>query len=372
MTGELWPRAPGQITIGWVESALRRAEGDPRGIGADASIGRVAVEAIADLGGVNGETYRVVIEYARGDGPRALVAKFPADRPGPRATAAFQHWYEREVEFYRTLAAACPLRTPRCYDAAIDPEGGYVLLLEDLRPRTQGDQVAGCSVEQARTAIEAAAALHTRWWGAPPPVSDSMPETTIGLERAGRVQGALARVWARLGDRLALPDSVAAGMPRLVEGYVALLRTMASAPVTVIHGDYRLDNLFFEEAAAPGGPLKVTAIDWQFVCRCRGMYDVGYFIGLDLDPQVRRAHERDLVAAYVEALRRDGVQGYGDADAWEDYRRALLLGFAVFLIGAAGEQPNERMALVHEVGLARIAAAIEDTGALDVLAARGG
>ena len=38
--------------------------------------------------------------------------------------------------------------------------------------------------------------------------------------------------------------------------------------------------------------------------------------------------------------------------------KTVLLGFAVFLIGAAGEQPNERMARVHEVGLARLAAAI--------------
>ena len=94
---------------------------------------------------------------------------------------------------------------------------------------------------------------------------------------------------------------------------------------------------------------------------------MGYFISLDLDPALRRAHERDLLAGYLAALRARGVTGYGDTEAWDDYRRALLLAVAVFLIGAAGEQPNERMARVHQVGLARLAAAIEDTDAFGVL-----
>src|SRR5690606_38884061 len=105
--------------------------------------------------GVNGETYRVHLEYAHGDGPASLVAKFPADRPAARTVAAFQHWYEREVEFYRRLAASSPLGTPRCYVASIEATGEYVLLLEDLRPAwRQGDQLASCAEREARAAIE--------------------------------------------------------------------------------------------------------------------------------------------------------------------------------------------------------------------------
>ncbi len=361
-----WPRAPHEITVEWLSLALREA-----GVLGEALIESAAVEAIGDLGGVNGETYRVRIEYAGSavEAPRSLVAKFPADRAGARGVAAFQHWYEREVSFYTTLAATSRIRTPRCYAASIDPtsapSGDYVLLLEDLRPRPQGDQIAGCTVEEARAAIEAAAALHARWWHTPPPVGDAMPETTIGLNRAARVQGALARVWERTRQLVPMPASLAARIPALVKGYVPLLHRMACAPVTVVHGDYRLDNLFFDDR--PSGGIEVTAIDWQFVCRCRGMYDVGYFLGLDLEPDVRRAHERALIDAYLDALRAGGVEGYDAAEAWDDYRRALLLGFAVFLIGAAAEQPNDRMVRVHEVGLARLAAAIEETGAFEVL-----
>ncbi len=362
------PRAPGQITVEWLSHVLRGA-----GVLGDAVIEQATVEAIGDLGGVNGETCRVRLGYAPGRrpprlAPRTLVAKFPADRAGARGVAAFQRWYEREVAFYESLAPTAMIRTPRCYAASIDPSGDYVLLLDDLWPRTQGDQIAGCTLDDARAALEAVAGLHARWWGAPPPVSDAMPETTVGLDRAERVGGALARFWERTRDLVPMPGSVALRIPELVEGYVPLLREMASGPVTLAHGDYRLDNLFFD----PHAPRRdyVTAIDWQFVCRCRGMLDVGYFIGLDLDPALRRAHERELIEGYLAALHARGVGDYGKAAAWDDYRRALLLGFAVFLIGTAGEQPNARMARVHEVGLARLAAAIEDTDAFGVLAKR--
>ena len=336
----------------------------------EAAVERARIEAIAELGGVNGETYRVHLDYAPGapppgTAPRSLVAKFPVDRPGARGVAAFQRWYEREVAFYTTLAASRAIRTPRCYAASIDPTGEYVLLLEDLSPRAQGDQIAGCTVDEARHALDAIAGLHARWWGAPPAVSEALPETTVGLDRAERIAAALGRAWERTRDVLPLPEGLARRVPALVAAYPALLRAMASAPATVVHGDYRLDNLFFD----PHGPRRdaVTAIDWQFACRGRGMTDVGYFISLDLDPALRRAHERDLLAGYLAALRARGVTGYGDTEAWDDYRRALLLAVAVFLIGAAGEQPNERMARVHQVGLARLAAAIEDTDAFGVL-----
>ena len=71
---------------------------------------------------------------------------------------------------------------------------------------------------------------------------------------------------------------------------------------------------------------------------------------------VRRAEERALIAAYLDELAARGVADYSPEAAWNDYRRALLMGFAVFLIGAAAEQPNARMGVVHQVGLARLAA----------------
>ena len=38
--------------------------------------------------------------------------------------------------------------------AAIDADGWFTLLLEDIAPAIQGDQIAGCTVAQARLAME--------------------------------------------------------------------------------------------------------------------------------------------------------------------------------------------------------------------------
>ena len=50
-----------------------------------------------------------------------------------------------------------------------------------------------------------------------------------------------------------------------------MMMHIASAPCTILHGDYRLDNLFFGDV--PGG-APVAAVDWQISSKGRGPYDV--------------------------------------------------------------------------------------------------
>ena len=74
-------------------------------------------------------------------------------RDQPAARRASTRTYEIEAGFYRDLAATLPVRTPRCHHAAHDPEtDAYVVLLEDVAPAVQGDQMAGCSVDEIAAA----------------------------------------------------------------------------------------------------------------------------------------------------------------------------------------------------------------------------
>ena len=89
----------------------------------------------------------VEAEAAPGDDPRpapSLVAKVPpADADlGLLAAGA----YRNEVAFYAELAPTVAVRAPACwYHATSTRRGGLHLLLDDLSPARQGDQVAGCS-----------------------------------------------------------------------------------------------------------------------------------------------------------------------------------------------------------------------------------
>ena len=60
-----------------------------------------------------------------------------------------------------------------------------------------------------------------------------------------------------------------------------LLDDLATEPTTMIHGDFRADNLFFE----PDG--SVAALDFQLIGTGRGAYDLAYFVTQSLDQRRR-------------------------------------------------------------------------------------
>ncbi|MCK9485199.1 MAG: phosphotransferase [Dehalococcoidia bacterium] len=344
------PTTPEEITAGWVGSRL------------GAPVSHLGREPITDRSGLNGETVRLHLTYeaphtavhpAR---PASVIAKLPGARS--RGVAEYQRWYEREVRFYRELAPHTPMRTPRCFSAEIAANDDYVLLLEDLGALRQGDQVRGCSLAEARAALDAVAALHARWWESEPQAHPWLPSTTVGLERAGPVQSAFARAWEHVRDRF---PAVAQGvLDRGVEAYPDLLAEVATGPVTVCHGDYRLDNVFFDDSPDLTAPhLEVVAFDWQFACRARGVYDVAYFLALDLEQGLLAAQRESLLAGYLDALASRGVTGAGAAALRRDYAISLILATAVFAIGAAEPHPSEASRLTHEAGLRRLGAEIE-------------
>ena len=107
-----------------------------------------------------GTCYRLTLT---GDGvPERLIAKLPAIDPAAREMLA--NTYYGEVRFYRDMAPTVSIRRPACYFAEHEDHGVFVLLLEDLAPSRQGDQLAGCTVEQARDAVVNLAGLHGPRW----------------------------------------------------------------------------------------------------------------------------------------------------------------------------------------------------------------
>jgi aminoglycoside phosphotransferase (APT) family kinase protein len=135
--------------------------------------------------------------------------------------------------------------------------------------------------------------------------------------------------WCQRYDGRIDPDVVAAGerlVPKL-EAYYA----KANEPVgSVIHGDYRLDNLLFGTAA--GGP-PIAVVDWQTHLWGDPMADVSYFIGAGLVAEDRRTHERALVEAYRAAMAALGVALSAD-ECWERYRLHAISGWHMAIFAA--------------------------------------
>ena len=323
----------------------------------DAPVHTVRAETIGT--GQIGTCHRLELT---GDGvPERLVAKLPAVDTGVRAMLAGA--YRGEVRFYTDLAATVSVRAPRCHYAALGEEGNFTLLLEDLAPARQGDQIRGCTPGQALDAVRNLADLHAPRWNDP---------ALLDLEWLGHSDEAQARMLselygpavdifvADLGHLLDDSDNdTLRGCVDATEQWI-LAR---SERFTVLHGDYRLDNLMFPDDGVPG----VTAVDWQTITVGLPARDLAYFLGTSLPPALRREHEHHLVTAYHRRLVERGVDRYAFSECWDDYRFGSLQGPLIAVFGCAFGTRTERGDRMFATMVARSCAAIRELYSLAVI-----
>jgi aminoglycoside phosphotransferase (APT) family kinase protein len=126
-----------------------------------------------------------------------------------------------------------------------------------------------------------------------------------------------------------------------------------------VHSDYRPDNLLFSHEETPS----VAVVDWQGFSRGSAMSDVSFLIGNALAPDVRRAHEEELVRAYHAELAASGVASYPFDECWDDYARSLLSALLTTIFGAMYGARTERGDRMFELMGARHARQILDLGA---------
>ena len=312
------------------------------------------------------ESHRLALTYAPGrdDGPATVVAKVPAQGPESRAAGA-SGGYANEVGFYRELAETVTIQVPDCHYAAIgDDLGRFVLVLEDLAPAEQGDQLAGCSVQQARAAVETLAGLHGPRWCDPTLFDVTWlqrvtPETAFFLGEIMR--SSTDGFVERYEDRMAADDV------EMLRAFAAVTHEWVAARSErfgLVHGDYRLDNLLFATAAG-GAPASV--VDWQTVGIGLPARDLAYFLGNGLVPEDRRAHERDLVEVYHSALTAQGVADHSLAECWEDYRLGQFQGPLITVLGAMHVEQTDRGDDMFMAMISRAGEAIRDLGSLELL-----
>ena len=320
---------PEDVDAAWLTAALRSS-----GALGDAAVVSYTAEPIGT--GQVGHNVRFTLDYDRDapGAPRSVVAKFPSPDETSRATGVAIGNYDKEARFYAELADLVEIRIPHCHLVLHDEEAHLsTLLFADLAPAEQGDQIRGCSPEEAGLAMDELAALHAplwedgrldaiAWLGRPSSESGEVIQAFYGglwpgfLERYdGRLSPEVRDLGARFGAHLA--DWAG----RRIHG-----------PHTVVHGDFRLDNLLFGPAS--DGTPSVTTVDWQTVSIGIGTDDVAYFLGAGLLPDDRRTHERDLVARYYEGLLARGVRDYSWETCWDDYRRFSLSGLQMAVIAS--------------------------------------
>jgi hypothetical protein len=332
-------RRPADITVEWLTQVLRGS-----GSIVDASVGSFETATVGTGQMADSVRFALAYDVQEPGAPASVVVKLAAADDTSRATGVALGSYQTEVRFYQQVAPTVDISVPRCHFAEVDARTGwFTLVLEDMAPAVQGDQLAGCSVDEAALALQQLANLHAPRWGDRtladlPWLHRSTPERVkLGAEMIagllhgfiGRYADQLDRELICLGERL---------IPK-IEGWM----TDQPQPWTVQHGDYRLDNMLF------GGldsrcPLAV--VDWQTATYGPPLVDASYFLGAGLVEKDRRTHEQALLREYHHALTAAGIEDYTWSQCWSDYRRFTLAGF---LMAASASMLVERTARGDEM-----------------------
>jgi hypothetical protein len=353
------PRASSEITPEWLNEVLSP------GVRDGATVTAIDTTVIGEGVGFVGEVARLTITYDRPapDAPASIISKVPTANEGFRNLGMMLGLYQRENAFYTHAADATPVRLPGTYHLDGDPASqSFVILLEDFATMRPGNQLASCSLEEARVAMETAAALHARWWNSP-----MLGEFAPWLPGAGDPYFLLLQAvfqnsipaFDAIYGHLISPE-VRSLVDIYGERYQDMVASLATSSVTLVHGDYRLDNMMF--GRDPGDP-PIAIIDWQLCFQSIPQWDIAYFLAGNFDPEVRRANQRELLGVYHEALCRNGVTGYSFEDAWRDYRKAALVLIGYMVTGAADVKPetlNDRGRELMDRMFSRYAEAVLD------------
>ncbi|MEA3054607.1 MAG: hypothetical protein QOD30_39 [Actinomycetota bacterium] len=298
-------------------------------------------------------------------GPRTIILKLPHSVPEVRQAPVALRFYEREVGFYRNVATTTPIGTPRCYWSSFDPEThDFVLLLEDIGALDGCDQLRGCAIDDVRVAALAIARHHGACWER----DDIVGATWTGPSNEPPMPQAIDQLLAeripvyerRIGAEL--PTGTVEIARRIHANLDHILARFNRPPFTLLHGDFRADNLFF----SPAPERELVAIDWQICTVGRAGYDLGYLMAQSVTTEDRRRAESALVAEYHAALLAGGATGYDLEDCWNDYRLTILWSL-VYSVGVVTDEGMEPRALdLARTMATRSALAIADLDATEM------
>jgi hypothetical protein len=312
--------------------------------------------------GVSSALYRVALTGS--DCPASVVVKLPALDEAAVFTSTILRMYIREVAFFNQLASDSPVRVPRSYYAAVDEETShFVAVMEDMGTMRICDQVLGMNLADAERSVDALAAWHANWWGK----GDELAARGLTISLGDPIYPAILPMvfdegWQKVSAAMELAPAIERVGPGWTAAMPGLMQDLSSGPNTMIHGDYRGDNILFDDDGS------VVLLDFQLIGTGVGAYDLAYMVTQSLPADVAAANERALFDRWIDGLRAAGVSADDVAGAWEDYRKAALFCLVYPIVASRGmdlDDPRQRD-LISEMN-ARFARAVEDLSLADLL-----
>ncbi|WP_040494838.1 phosphotransferase [Ilumatobacter nonamiensis] len=326
------PQRPHELTAEWFTEI----------IGTDATVTDVRQVEIGTNVGFMGEVHRCHLTWDRVDGglPDSVIVKVPTQVDENFAAGDALQSYEREIVVYQELAPSLGLPLPRYLYGAMDPDPApwlekpvrflfehlplrgvnwligrflrfagkskrrYILVLEDIVDARAPAQMVGGSFDDAAQALEVLARFHAANW-----MRTDAAATYHRIWPMNRASKVFQASYLRNRDHFieqygaVVDDSVLAHLDDIQTRVPEISDALAEEPWTLLHGDYRLDNLLFR----PNG--EIVVLDLQGLGSGRPAVDVAYFITTALTAE-HCAEEVALLRVYHDALVEAGITGY--------------------------------------------------------------
>lgn len=356
------PQRSEELTAAWFTDVLA----------AGATVFEVRSEEIGVDVGFMGEVHRCHLTWDRSEDngtqtsalPSSVIVKVPTQVPENFAAGDALRSYEREIVVYQMLRSTLGVPMPGYHYGAMDPDpapwmqrplfflfdhlsiGGinwviaqflklsgkskrrYILVIEDIADARPPTQQLGGSLDDAHQSLGVLARFHAANWMRTD-VSESYGHIwSVGtVPRVGQASYVRNRdeFVARFGP--VLRDGMLARLDAIQERVPELCSSLAAEPWTLLHGDFRLDNVLFRLNG------DTVVLDFQALAAGRPAVDVAYFITTALTAEHREEEER-LLRTYHEALVSAGVSTYSFDDLVRDGDLAKEL-LAHRLVGSA-------------------------------------
>ena len=170
------------------------------------------------------------------------------------------HW--TECEFYTTLASMAPVRIPTCYGVLSDSKA---IVMEDLRKYARAPEF---TLASGLKVVQAIATLHSHFKGAQ--LGKLSKHSTYMRQHVRENYDNFKARWSKTLSRevIELFDHAAAFYE---DAEAQLLRR----PSTLLHGDLKFPNLFWDYGVKDGEPI---FIDWQYAGPGQGIEDVVFLL----------------------------------------------------------------------------------------------
>ncbi len=361
-----FPERAEDITVEWMQQALA-AGGASNGL----EIESLEIDRLSNVANAMGNLFRCRV-IARGGvaaNPASVIVKLPTSNSFALRLARWLSLYRREFVYYRDIAPHVWLRVPSLLYGDLDARGHrFVLVLEDLGGMEAIPQSAGVGIERARLAIREIAGFQGRFWDAADESALAACGAFLTTKQRRVMQSlyllTLPLAFERFGE-LFMADTrrMAEAFGSAIDAHFA---AVARGRKTVVHGDYRGDNVLF----GGEGTNNIAVIDWQGCGIGCGMYDVAFFLATSVSIDDRRRVERDALHEYHDIVCRMGAENYSWNDCWRSYRQNMLGTLMPMVLGAGGIDANDD-ALRNQTHalLERTLTAIDDLNAWEFLPA---